>query len=1110
MEDCGCGGGKKKCITKKMVKKYEKKYPNGIKGNELYEFVKSELKKLDCGCGCKGEKKFCDKYELKGGVLSDCPAGFRQDPLTCLENCPPGARDDGLTCVLPCPEGWITDPLTCRRPITSSTTPCPEGSRDIAGTCWGRVRSDCVDDCFRHPAPGCRTWECGRLRGLFGEDWGAKLCTSCNLRCGQTCWNVDGITKQLHQRNLRVQGGEVIGRQITTKRITGRVDLGATFREMENVFRDVFEGGFLCLTTGDEEQCARSMDRLNQIRDALDPEQNGIADAFRRFGAMTEAAFEDIGRRMEDTFKRFAADTARWATQFAADIERGWGESVSWLTEQVNNPDFWIDFAIVLMNVVAVAVAVAATVGTLGLAGPAAIALVAITAAAGPSIKLIADAARGRPIDGLDVVELALALIPGAGTASTAARGLSQTFRISVAAVNNGRRLATAGRMLVAACRIGQDIGFIPHTYIANVPPDRETPGGNIDAGQDAYVAYAVDNVDCYPKPQDHPDWERTRPLWSPRNVAPERCDGARPREFDWVAAEMAKPLDQRVDVNAYIEEETKAEEETPAVETPAEETPITAPEEIPGLPGEPNILPPGGDAQPSGPPPRRDRNAPPATPPITPPETPATPPETTSEPPALPPGGDSRPSGPPPRRGRGGAKVSVPVFNLADISPPSDVPNLSSAQIDALRNNPAINVGNAEKIGTNTFGNIPFFNDETSFDNTIPRSHRGNPFNAECYARKNPDIVAAVGNDPGRLLTHWREIGSKQNLDADCGPGSTIEERIKELERAAKEKERVDTKRAACIAADYFFIEGENRCDSSRHADGRQNSRWFDCVMRTNSFWDPISHSCNPTRDRVGEYKTSGDLCSSLGGFFTGTACVQARNVDGSWKTRGEVANSLDCYWSENTQSADCNRHKDGRPSTFAGNCSAVNGTFMNQLTPIGPMNFCRFQSTNGTPTAPRFGSFHPREEIRVENFFINGVPINPSDRWTRYQQFINNPDFLLNESQARNRTDIHPPRSGAGMEGPSFTMYYADWCGHCKNMMPEWNKLKSKYKNIEIRKLEEKENNEVQVESFPTIIYHNGSETEKYQGERTAMAFKQFLDSKLSGGKKRKLKSQ
>jgi len=68
ISDCGCGGGSD-CITKH--KKQFKKW------------VKAEMKKFDCGCGCEGKKGFEEKYgELVGGKLKDCTPGWRNDGLT--------------------------------------------------------------------------------------------------------------------------------------------------------------------------------------------------------------------------------------------------------------------------------------------------------------------------------------------------------------------------------------------------------------------------------------------------------------------------------------------------------------------------------------------------------------------------------------------------------------------------------------------------------------------------------------------------------------------------------------------------------------------------------------------------------------------------------------------------------------------------------------------------------------------------------------------------------------------------------------------------------------------------------------------------------------------
>lgn len=80
-----------------------------------------------------------------------------------------------------------------------------------------------------------------------------------------------------------------------------------------------------------------------------------------------------------------------------------------------------------------------------------------------------------------------------------------------------------------------------------------------------------------------------------------------------------------------------------------------------------------------------------------------------------------------------------------------------------------------------------------------------------------------------------------------------------------------------------------------------------------------------------------------------------------------------------------------------------------------------------------------------------------------------------------------------------PSFTLYYASWCPHCKHMLDDWNALGSNVKGVAIRKLEEKQNTEIVVAGFPTIIYRDGNGgMEKYEGLRTTDAFLTFLQSK------------
>jgi thiol-disulfide isomerase/thioredoxin len=108
-----------------------------------------------------------------------------------------------------------------------------------------------------------------------------------------------------------------------------------------------------------------------------------------------------------------------------------------------------------------------------------------------------------------------------------------------------------------------------------------------------------------------------------------------------------------------------------------------------------------------------------------------------------------------------------------------------------------------------------------------------------------------------------------------------------------------------------------------------------------------------------------------------------------------------------------------------------------------------------------------------------------------------------------------------------------YANWCGHCISLKPEWKKMKNyikkNFKHIqfieaessEINKVEYiKNNHKVNVKGYPTIfkIKENG-ELEYYMGERftkelvewaTGYPMKHRNTNKYMGGKKRHNKTK
>ena len=74
--------------------------------------------------------------------------------------------------------------------------------------------------------------------------------------------------------------------------------------------------------------------------------------------------------------------------------------------------------------------------------------------------------------------------------------------------------------------------------------------------------------------------------------------------------------------------------------------------------------------------------------------------------------------------------------------------------------------------------------------------------------------------------------------------------------------------------------------------------------------------------------------------------------------------------------------------------------------------------------------------------------------------------------------------PVVAGGKDGaPKIVLYYVPWCPHCKNMMPEWNKLEQNMQGTQtqVKKVDCEANpqaaKEQDVNGFPTIIlFKNG----------------------------------
>ena len=80
------------------------------------------------------------------------------------------------------------------------------------------------------------------------------------------------------------------------------------------------------------------------------------------------------------------------------------------------------------------------------------------------------------------------------------------------------------------------------------------------------------------------------------------------------------------------------------------------------------------------------------------------------------------------------------------------------------------------------------------------------------------------------------------------------------------------------------------------------------------------------------------------------------------------------------------------------------------------------------------------------------------------------------------------------------NIKLYYADWCPHCIDFKPIWNKLKSNYNNINFIDVDctNKQPNLSFINGFPTIALFdsNNKHIENYENDRTFKLLKQYLD--------------
>lgn len=95
-------------------------------------------------------------------------------------------------------------------------------------------------------------------------------------------------------------------------------------------------------------------------------------------------------------------------------------------------------------------------------------------------------------------------------------------------------------------------------------------------------------------------------------------------------------------------------------------------------------------------------------------------------------------------------------------------------------------------------------------------------------------------------------------------------------------------------------------------------------------------------------------------------------------------------------------------------------------------------------------------------------------------------------------------------GSTKPTFVKFFAPWCGHCKKMKPDWDKLASimDYDKITIADVDCTESGKEicsseDVQGFPTLKYFENGVSEEYDGsDRSFETLKKFAMDIIGGG--------
>ena len=115
-------------------------------------------------------------------------------------------------------------------------------------------------------------------------------------------------------------------------------------------------------------------------------------------------------------------------------------------------------------------------------------------------------------------------------------------------------------------------------------------------------------------------------------------------------------------------------------------------------------------------------------------------------------------------------------------------------------------------------------------------------------------------------------------------------------------------------------------------------------------------------------------------------------------------------------------------------------------------------------------------------------------------------------NENYTKEKFDTNEVNDGFVSGETTCTLYYANWCPHCKSVFPFFNEWRDSNdgilklegdKSVKIQSFEEKDipsEDQKGVEGFPTIKLKCKNLSEEYNGSRTKDGILRWLNEKIN----------